>query len=157
MGLVSIISLSIIGLIIKDVTGLPCLTDESKTKFEATRKALKYLQTSVDNRIRTLQNDIKSKVKKIDDDMGSLVSDFQKRQWKKYNSDCYYYGSDTLSWFKAEQRCKQIGGHLAKIDDEAENKWVKDNRSKKDNYWIGLTDLKEGEWRWSYDQTLAKY
>lgn len=87
MGLVSIISLSIIGLIIKDVTGLPCLTDESKTKFEATRKALKYLQTSVDNRIRTLQNDIKSKVKKIDDDMGSLVSDFQ----SKYSAFLVFY------------------------------------------------------------------
>ncbi|CAC5421927.1 COLEC12 [Mytilus coruscus] len=132
MMLVSVTILSIIGMISKDVVALPCLTDESKTKFDALRKAL-------------------------DDDMGSLVSDFHKRQWKKYNGHCYYYGSDARSWFLAEQSCQQIGGHLTKIDDEAENKWIKDNRSEQAHYWIGLTDLKEGEWRWSYDQTLATY
>lgn len=27
----------------------------------------------------------------------------------------------------------------------------------KASYWSGLTDLKEGEWRWSYHQEVAKY
>jgi hypothetical protein len=25
------------------------------------------------------------------------------------------------------------------------------------HYWIGLTDLQEGKWRWSYDQSDATY
>lgn len=29
--------------------------------------------------------------------------------------------------------------------------------SDKLDVWIGLTDLKEGEFRWIYDQTIAKY
>lgn len=27
----------------------------------------------------------------------------------------------------------------------------------KSHYWIGLTDLEERNWRWSYDQTLANF
>ncbi|XP_063406439.1 perlucin-like protein [Mytilus trossulus] len=157
MMLVLVILLNIIGLIFKDVGALPCLTDELKTKFDAVRKALGVLQTSIDDKIESLQSDVKNKVKKIDDDMDTLVSDFQKRQWKKYNGHCYYYGNDKRTWFLAEQNCKQIGGNLAKIEDEAENKWIKDNRSEKDHYWIGLTDLNEGEWRWSSDQKVATY
>ncbi|CAG2231999.1 unnamed protein product [Mytilus edulis] len=135
MILVLVIILNIIGLIFKDVGALPCLTDESKTKFDSLKKALGALQTSIDDKIESLQ----------------------KRQWKKYNGHCYYYGNDRRTWFLAEQSCKQIGGNLAKIEDAAENKWIKDNRSEQDHYWIGLTDLKEGAWRWSYDQTLATY
>jgi hypothetical protein len=26
-----------------------------------------------------------------------------------------------------------------------------------DGYWIGLTDLQEGKWRWSYDQSYATF
>ncbi|XP_076082408.1 perlucin-like protein [Mytilus galloprovincialis] len=175
MGFLSMIILCIIGMVFKDVIALPCLSNDSKTKFDATRKALTDLQTSINNRVTRLQTDMKNKMKKLDDQMGylqtdmknrikkldegmgSLVSDFQKKQWRKYNGHCYYFGSEVLTWFKSEQRCRQIGGHLAKIDDEAENKWITDNRTVNNSYWMGLTDLKEGEYRWSYDQTLAKY
>ncbi|CAC5363386.1 MRC [Mytilus coruscus] len=146
MGLASLMTLCIIGVILKDVFALPCMSNDTKTKFEAARKAL-----------TDLGNDIKNKITKLNSDMGALVSDFQKKQWKKYNGHCYYYGSESLTWFESEQRCIQIGGHLAKIDDEAENKWIVDNRAYKLDVWMGLTDLKEGEFRWSYDQTIAKY
>ncbi|CAG2192474.1 unnamed protein product [Mytilus edulis] len=132
MGLASIITVCIIGLVLKDVIALPCLSVESKTKFQATRKALANLQTSIESRIANLQNDIKNKIKKLDDDMGSLVSDFE-------------------TTLQADWRT------FSKIDDAAENKWLFNNRTKKDDYWMGLTDLKEGEFRWSYDQTKASF
>lgn len=77
MGLASLITLCIIGMLFKDAIALPCLSVESKTKFEATRKALTNLQSSIDNRITHLQNDMKNRIKNIDKDMGSLVSDFE--------------------------------------------------------------------------------
>ncbi|XP_063406552.1 perlucin-like protein [Mytilus trossulus] len=157
MALSSMITLCIIGMVFKDVIALPCLSIESKTKLQATRKALTVLQSSIDSRITNLQNDMKNRIKKLDYDMGSLVSDFEKKQWKKYNGHCYYYGSEKLTWFESEQRCIHIGGHLAKIDDAAENKWILDNRTYKLDVWMGLTDLEEGEFRWIYDQTIAKY
>ncbi|CAC5385851.1 COLEC12 [Mytilus coruscus] len=170
MRLASMITLCILGMAFKDVIALriPCLSNDSKTKFEDTRKALKVLQTSIDNRatilkkkldddMGSLQTDMKNKIKKLDEDIGSLVSDFRKKQWKNHKGHCYYYGSERLTWFQSEQRCRQIGGYLATVDDETENKWIIDNRTYKDHLWIGLTDLKEGEYRWSYDQTIAKY
>ncbi|XP_076082410.1 perlucin-like protein [Mytilus galloprovincialis] len=146
MRLAPIITLCILGVIFKDVIALPCLSTVTKTKFEATRKVL-----------TDLGKNIKNKIKKLDDDMESLVTDFKKKQWYKHNGHCYYFGSEKLSWFKSEQQCKQIGGHLAKIEDSTENKWIFDKRPKKDHYWMGLTDLKEGEYRWSYDQTIASF
>lgn len=88
MGLVSMITLCLIGMAFKDAFALPCLTVESKKKFEITRKSLTLLQTSIDNRatqlqkklnddMRSLQTDMKNKIKKLDADMGSLVSDFE--------------------------------------------------------------------------------
>lgn len=62
------IALCIIGVIFKDVIALPCLSTDTKTKFEATRKAL-----------TDLGKNIKNKLKKLDDDMESLVSDFKSK------------------------------------------------------------------------------
>ncbi|XP_063406256.1 asialoglycoprotein receptor 1-like [Mytilus trossulus] len=177
----SMVTPCIMGMVINDVFALQCLSNDSKTKLQAT----KNLKTSMDSRIQNYQKDMETKMKKLFDDMGSIRTDMKSKinklvddiesvvqscqsekiqiQWKEYKGHYYFYGRERLTWTKAEQRCRQIGGHLAKIDDEAENKWIMDNRTGKNkafvqnHLWMGLTDLKEGEYRWSYDQTIAKY
>ncbi|CAC5420712.1 COLEC12 [Mytilus coruscus] len=140
-------------------------------------------------------------------------------QWHKYKGHCYYYGQDKQHQSRTllfQRKCRDIGGYIAKINDQEENSRIfqhRPNTSKpvgmcssslinnrgdafklvtkcrgakildgyvmhrvgdlmqRDgllayneeglysdaHYWIGLTDLKEGEWRWSFDQSKATY
>ncbi|CAG2225210.1 unnamed protein product [Mytilus edulis] len=57
-----------------------------------------------------------------------------------------------LDWFTAERTCRQIGGYLVKTDNEEEKKNLHSKYNHSTYYWIGMTDLKEGEFRWTYDQ-----
>lgn len=66
----------------------------------------------------------------------------------------YYWGiSDTSSrtppdWFDAEAEAVAAGGHLATINDAAENLWLRDTFGNF-HYWIGLTDWgSEGSFYW---------
>ncbi|CAG2185748.1 unnamed protein product [Mytilus edulis] len=133
--------------ICKAVTSLPCLSNESKKDFDNSRIAL-----------RDMENHLGNTVKKVDSDFQVLGKDFQKTKWYKYNGHCYYYGADKQNWFTAERKCREIGGYIAKIDDEKENGKLYASRPKTDDHlWIGLTDLNEGEYRWTFDQTKATY
>ncbi|CAC5391407.1 unnamed protein product [Mytilus coruscus] len=155
-----------------DVLSLPCLTTGSKKDFDDSRKALTALKSYLDRTVNTLETDVQKtvatlkshiknvdrKIKTLDNDLQLLESDFKARQWQKYNGHCYYFGTDNLDWFTSERKCREIGGYIVKIDDSSENSWVKSKRPKKNvRYWIGLTDLKEGQFRWSYDQSLMTY
>ncbi|VDI02559.1 Hypothetical predicted protein [Mytilus galloprovincialis] len=155
-----------------DVLGLPCLTTGSKKDFDDSRKALTTLKSYLDTTVNTLETDVHKtvatlkshiknvdgKIKTLDNDLQLLEGDFKARQWQKYNGHCYYFGTDNLDWFTSERKCREIGGYIVKIDDSSENSWVISKRPKNNkNYWIGLTDLKEGQFRWSYDQSLMTY
>ncbi|XP_076075934.1 perlucin-like protein [Mytilus galloprovincialis] len=120
--------LLVLALMVVQVCCLPCLSDKSKKIFEKTKKTL-----------------------------DGLEKELEKKEWKTYKDHCYYFGGDPETWFTAEKKCRQIGGYLVKIDDSSENVWLKTQFSKNAHYWIGLTDLREGEFRWSYDQEKAKF
>ena len=167
--------LCLLFLICKGVTSfvrLPCLTNDSKD-FEDSQKALTNLESYLGTTIKTLENDVEKsikimknhlailktninqKVKTLNNDLQMLQDDFKKVSWQKHNGHCYHYGTKKIPWFAAEKRCREIGGYLVKVDTEAENNWISSHRRKSDGYWIGLTDLQEGKWRWSYDQSVA--
>ncbi|CAG2217916.1 unnamed protein product [Mytilus edulis] len=165
--------------ICKDVTSIPCLSNESKKDFDDSRIALKDMENNLGNTVKKLENSFKKitasiqdqlgvvkdalsnvgeKVKKVDSDFRVLGKDFKKTKWHKYNGHCYFYGTDSQDWFTAERKCRDIGGYIAKIGDEKENKQIFANKpSASNHYWIGLTDLIEGEYRWTFDQTKATY
>ncbi|CAC5387122.1 unnamed protein product [Mytilus coruscus] len=99
---------------------------------------------------KTTLNSMGQKIKKLD-------NDFKETKWIKYDGHCYYYSPDASDWFTAERKCREIGGYLAKIDnDEEKNNMYSNANLKSYHYWIGLTDLKEGDFRWTYDQSKAK-
>ena len=65
----------------------------------------------------------------------------------------FYYLLPETTWTDAEAKAVQLGGHLAIINDEAENQWVFDTFSEYGgvgrNLWIGLTDrATEGVFEW---------
>ncbi|XP_052098844.1 perlucin-like protein [Mytilus californianus] len=138
------------------VFSLPCLTNKSKQDFNKARNALK----SLENFLKNQASSINSKVQALDKDMTSMEEDFKRRQWIKYNKHCYYIGDDSVRWTDAERKCREIGGYLVKIDDSSENSWIKQQiskSSKKTYYWMGSTDVVNGDWRWIYDQTQLSY
>ncbi|VDI74245.1 Hypothetical predicted protein [Mytilus galloprovincialis] len=138
------------------VFSLPCLTIKSKEDFIKARKAL----TNLEDFLKSQASAIKSKVQDLDKDITSMEEDFKRRQWRKYNSHCYYIGDDNVIWTDAERKCREIGGYLAKIDDSSENSWIQqqlNNASIKNYHWLGSTDVVNGDWRWIYDQTQLSY
>ena len=142
---------------------LPCLTAESKKDFTNTRNALKSLESYLSKTVSTLQSQITTingKVKTLDKDLIAIEEDFKGRKWRKYKEHCYYFGTDALKWTTAERRCREIGGYLVKIDESSEQSWVfkEAMKTKKSNhYWLGITDVVNGDWRWIYDQTKPNY
>ncbi|XP_052087153.1 C-type lectin domain family 10 member A-like [Mytilus californianus] len=105
---------------------------------------------------KTTLNSMGQKIKKLDTDFKVLGKDFRKTKWIKYDGHCYYYSTETKDWFTAEKSCREIGGYLAKEDSTDERNNIYSNVNKSYNYWIGLTDLKEGEFRWTYDQSKTE-
>src|SRR6266496_2953016 len=65
-----------------------------------------------------------------------------------------YYLLTQSHWIEAERKAKSLGGHLATIDDAAEQLWVYSTFSAYDGVyralWIGLNDRDvEGSFRWT--------
>ncbi|XP_063404636.1 C-type lectin domain family 4 member E-like [Mytilus trossulus] len=148
------------------------LDTDLKDTVNTMGQKIKKLDTDLEDLEKQFENDNKKtldmfkeslnimgqKIKKLDTDFKVLGEDFRKTKWYKYNGHCYYYSSDKAYWFTAERKCRDIGGYIVKIDDKEENSNIAANREKSGNhYWIGLTDLKEGEWRWTYDQSKAEF
>ncbi|XP_076116628.1 perlucin-like protein [Mytilus galloprovincialis] len=126
----------------------PCVSNKTMDELKTFREKLKQFGI-----------EIKNKFSGLDTDLQSMESDIAKRSFEKYNGHCYYFGEDILSWFNAQRKCQLIGGNLVKIDDSSENTWLKSksNGAGSGIYWIGLSDLVEGEFRWTNDQEVVSY
>ncbi len=61
-----------------------------------------------------------------------------------------YYKLDTATWSEAEATAVTLGGHLATVNDAAENQFILDTFATGTNsVWIGLNDAaEEGTWEW---------
>ncbi|NXQ88955.1 CLC4D protein, partial [Nyctibius grandis] len=76
--------------------------------------------------------------------------------WKQFQKRCYYLSDDMMSSVESEQNCTGMGSHLVVINSRAEQEFL----SKKllqpsprgENYYIGLSAQKVGQWQW-VDQT----
>ncbi|XP_052088127.1 perlucin-like protein isoform X13 [Mytilus californianus] len=167
-----VVQITLLVVVVKHIVCQTCLSNESKEDFDKSRKALTDVQENIGKVLIKLENDNKKtldmfkkslntmgqKIKKLDTDFKVLGKDFRKTKWNKYNGHCYYYSSESVDWFMAERKCREIGGYNVKIDDKEENSNIAANKANSNNfYWIGLVDLKEGEWRWTYDQSKAVY
>ncbi|XP_071136729.1 C-type lectin domain family 10 member A-like [Mytilus edulis] len=152
----------------KVVSTLESNHQQTITRLEtALKKTVSVMENSVKKTTDVLKNNLGTfkttlnsmgqQIKKLDKDFIVLGKDFRKTKWIKYDGHCYYYSPNTADWFTAERKCRDIGGYLAKIDnDEEKNNMYSNANLKNYNYWIGLTDLKEGDYRWTYDQNKAE-
>ena len=80
-----------------------------------------------------------------------------KAHWSKLDSDdfhCYHWGTLPTTWSKAEEICRDQGGHLASITSEALQLAITAEFQTKleaqTQMWIGGIDqYKDGQWKWT--------
>lgn len=66
----------------------------------------------------------------------------------------------SLNWDELKQYCELIGGHLATITSESENKLLENEAARHENtyYFIGASDKeKEGDWKWVTGGNMVVY
>ncbi|KAL2079242.1 hypothetical protein ACEWY4_024986 [Coilia grayii] len=66
--------------------------------------------------------------------------------WRYFNGKCYFFSTEERSWHQSRDACVTMGGHLVIIETLEEQGFLSQQGS--ECYWIGLSDDKEGEWRW---------
>ncbi|MGA2863269.1 MAG: FG-GAP-like repeat-containing protein [Verrucomicrobiota bacterium] len=72
------------------------------------------------------------------------------------NGHAYTVTDSTMSWYNAETQARTLGGHLATINDAAENAWVLANFGALGNLWLGLTDeAQKGLFLWASGDPVA--
>ena len=82
--------------------------------------------------------------------------------WEENNGTCYFWSQDKLFWGAAEEKCRELGGHLASVATEHNYLRLKVGKIKTkkklyvfqghihSNIWIGATDQSnEGNWTWT--------
>ncbi|CAC5361931.1 unnamed protein product [Mytilus coruscus] len=147
------------------------LTEEFQKTLNIMKNQLVTMKTNVSKIVKKVETDLIVMEKDLEDLDSQLtflsttteLSQQSASDWETDNaSDRNNFNQPNkqqkLSNFKTSRLCRDYGGYLVKIDNSTENEWLQSNRpSKSIGYWLGLTDLIEGEWRWSIDQSLATF
>ncbi|XP_072020400.1 macrophage mannose receptor 1-like [Amphiura filiformis] len=72
--------------------------------------------------------------------------------WTAYQSSCYWFNTNALTWSDAKQDCQSQGAHLVVINDRYENGYVSAQlglQTLKFSFWTGLNDIaKPGTYEW---------
>uniref|UniRef100_A0A8C4T0E7 Asialoglycoprotein receptor 2-like n=1 Tax=Erpetoichthys calabaricus TaxID=27687 RepID=A0A8C4T0E7_ERPCA len=82
---------------------------------------------------------------------------FCPESWVPFNTKCYYFSTNKLSWNDSRDNCTSMGGHLVIIESQEEQSFLLNKTiSKTDkSHWIGLTDQKiEGQYLWVDNRLL---
>ncbi|MBE6864480.1 MAG: hypothetical protein E7495_08000 [Ruminococcus flavefaciens] len=79
--------------------------------------------------------------------------------WKYYPDPAHYQIVNTgLTWQEAENKCEEYGAHLAVINSQREQAMIeallKEEKSPKKNYWIGLSRNDDGDFNWITGEAL---
>ena len=81
--------------------------------------------------------------------------------WKRLQTSQYAVFSSAKSWQHAEEFCRSMDAHLAKIESRDESLSVKSlliDLNSRGVYWIGLSDIEvENDWKWSDGSSLGPY
>ncbi|NXL83246.1 CL17A protein, partial [Alectura lathami] len=76
--------------------------------------------------------------------------------WLQFARTCYFFSTDGKPWMEARAACAALGGQLAVVDSEQENKFLGNQIMETRVFWLGLSDMdKEGEWQWLDGRSLS--
>uniref|UniRef100_H0WHL2 C-type lectin domain family 4 member E n=1 Tax=Otolemur garnettii TaxID=30611 RepID=H0WHL2_OTOGA len=69
--------------------------------------------------------------------------------WKHFQSSCYFFSTNTLTWALSVKNCSAMSAHLVIINSLEEQEFLFHMKPRKREFHIGLTDqLVERQWRW---------
>ncbi|XP_060070466.1 perlucin-like [Ylistrum balloti] len=73
-----------------------------------------------------------------------------KAGWVLHDHSCYIFVNTSDSWIEHMQHCVLIGGHLASIDSEEENRFLEGGvRVRHASFWVGGTNMNaNSSWVW---------
>ncbi|XP_015326781.1 C-type lectin domain family 4 member E isoform X2 [Bos taurus] len=70
-------------------------------------------------------------------------------KWFHFQSSCYLFSPDTMSWRASLKNCSSMGAHLVVINTQEEQEFLYYTKPRKKEFYIGLTDqVTEGQWQW---------
>lgn len=70
-------------------------------------------------------------------------------RWIYFQSSCYFFSTNTLSWSASMENCSSLGAQLVVINSEEEQKFLFQAKPRNREFYIGLTDqVIEGRWKW---------
>ncbi|XP_030177457.1 C-type lectin domain family 4 member E isoform X2 [Lynx canadensis] len=69
--------------------------------------------------------------------------------WIHFQSSCYLFSTNTMSWASSVKNCSNMGAHLVVINTQEEQEFLFYAKPKRREFYIGLTDqVIEGQWQW---------
>lgn len=69
--------------------------------------------------------------------------------WLQFAGTCYLFSTEPKPWMEAKAFCAGLGGQLAVVNSELENKFLANHIMETRVFWLGLSDMhKEGDWQW---------
>ncbi|XP_068520411.1 C-type lectin domain family 17, member A-like [Anas acuta] len=76
--------------------------------------------------------------------------------WLQFARTCYLFSTDAKPWMEAKDSCAGLGGQLAIVKSELENKFLANYIMETRVFWLGLSDMhKEGDWQWVDGRSLS--
>ncbi|XP_028910279.1 C-type lectin domain family 4 member E [Ornithorhynchus anatinus] len=93
-------------------------------------------------------NDFFSEISCYSSGSGS-IRDCCPRGWKHFQSHCYFFSSDTLTWSSSRLNCTGMGAQLVVINSQEEQEFIFQSKPRRREFFLGLTDKHvEGKWTW---------
>uniref|UniRef100_A0A8C5WAQ6 C-type lectin domain family 4 member E n=1 Tax=Microcebus murinus TaxID=30608 RepID=A0A8C5WAQ6_MICMU len=84
-----------------------------------------------------------------DNDGSDSVKNCCPLNWKHFQSSCYFFFTDTLTWALSSKNCSAMGAHLVVINTLEEQEFLFHMKPNNIEFYIGLTDqVVEGRWEW---------
>ncbi|KAM9672384.1 C-type lectin domain family 4 member E isoform 3-T5 [Trichechus inunguis] len=69
--------------------------------------------------------------------------------WEHFQSSCYFFSTNTMTWALSLKNCSAMGAHLVVINTQEEQEFLFYTKPKRKEFYIGLTDqVVEGQWKW---------
>uniref|UniRef100_A0A8C3CM83 C-type lectin domain-containing protein n=1 Tax=Cairina moschata TaxID=8855 RepID=A0A8C3CM83_CAIMO len=76
--------------------------------------------------------------------------------WLQFARTCYLFSTEPKPWMDAKASCAGLGGQLAIVNSELENKFLANHIMETRVFWLGLSDMhKEGDWQWVDGRSLS--
>ncbi|XP_047643573.1 C-type lectin domain family 4 member E isoform X1 [Phacochoerus africanus] len=84
-----------------------------------------------------------------DNDGSNSVKNCCPLNWIHFQSSCYFFSTNVMSWTASLKNCSSIGAHLVVINTQEEQEFLFHAKPKRKEFYIGLTDqVIEGQWKW---------